>query len=448
MRDIYVTLAPDGSASVEPAVLYAQEHNSVRLIVALNEELKAADNSFLCLCFDPLGLGEKIVSNNIKGEPGEGPAYRQGDAVYCPLPQALTATGKLLVQLEAHRLQAGEADRICKSAGFSLELEPSVSGEAQDIAQSWGLLPQLQAAIEAGNLAANLPAQWQNNPPTILASGQSSSLNARGDVIPSHLTVGARAQDKPVGDYSVTVGSDCSAGASGSLAVGTGVHAASPNSLVVGTYATPAANTIFAVGTGSSAQTQSLGFFVSNTRVQTNLPMYGTMPASADNSTRFATTAYVKNNLHQHGNLGVLNYLGESVTGALTYKGVGIGGGGTDYTQLANLPKINGVVLTGNLSAGNLSLAAAEDVADLQDALDAKAASADVVRLTGTQNIAGAKTFTGIVAVPAPTADSHAVTKAYADGGNAAALASANAYTNSLVGNIASALDAINGEVA
>lgn len=51
-----------------------------------------------------------------------------------------------------------------------------------------------------------------------------------------------------------------------------------------------------------------------------------------------------------------------------------------------------------------------EQVEGLQEALDGK------VALTGDQTIAGAKTFTGSVTVPTPTADGHAATKAYVDG--------------------------------
>lgn len=43
-------------------------------------------------------------------------------------------------------------------------------------------------------------------------------------------------------------------------------------------------------------------------------------------------------------------------------------------------------------------------------------ALAGKVGTTGDQSIAGAKTFTGSVTVPTPTADGHAATKAYVDG--------------------------------
>lgn len=43
--------------------------------------------------------------------------------------------------------------------------------------------------------------------------------------------------------------------------------------------------------------------------------------------------------------------------------GGGGGGGTSNYNQLSNLPGINGVTLTGNKTAADLSLAAATDVA-------------------------------------------------------------------------------------
>ena len=57
--------------------------------------------------------------------------------------------------------------------------------------------------------------------------------------------------------------------------------------------------------------------------------------------------------------------------------------------------------------------AAVTSVTNLATTVAQKAADSAVVKLTGDQSIAGNKTFTGSVTVPAPTADGHAVTRAY-----------------------------------
>ena len=61
----------------------------------------------------------------------------------------------------------------------------------------------------------------------------------------------------------------------------------------------------------------------------------------------------------------------------------GGGGGGTsDYTDLTNKPKINGVTLTGNKSLSDIGAADSDDVYTKQqvdDAIDAKSVSVSVV---------------------------------------------------------------------
>lgn len=64
-----------------------------------------------------------------------------------------------------------------------------------------------------------------------------------------------------------------------------------------------------------------------------------------------------------------------------------------------------------------------------------------VVMLTGEQTISGAKTFTGAVTVPAPTADGHAVTKAYADSLSPNILAGSGVSVTPGTGQITVAVD-------
>ncbi|HZK38722.1 MAG TPA: Ig-like domain-containing protein [Clostridia bacterium] len=146
MRDVTATVTPGGAVRVEGFSGFAQEHNAARLIVVLNDELSAADISCHYLCFDLYGLARKINSNPIYDENGT-PAYRQGSRLYCPLPQALTAGGELTVQVEGHRIVAGEPASIVKSGLFTLEFEPSLMGCDEVFDTDCDLRERLLAAL-------------------------------------------------------------------------------------------------------------------------------------------------------------------------------------------------------------------------------------------------------------------------------------------------------------
>lgn len=147
MRDIMATILPESLVAVEGGAGFAQEHNAARILVELNDELGAEDISYHCFCFDSYGLGRKIVSNNIYGLESDSPATRNGNTLICPLPEALTSTGELTVQIEAHMAVDGEAERIVKSGMFTLRFEPSITGQSSELEESCGLLPRLQAVL-------------------------------------------------------------------------------------------------------------------------------------------------------------------------------------------------------------------------------------------------------------------------------------------------------------
>ena len=107
MRDITVIIASDGTAQVTEPTCFSGEHNAARLCITLNTELASSEYSYCLLSFDVYGLGRRIISNIIEDETSS-PAYRQNNVIYCPLPEALTTTGELSVQVEAHRRQGTE----------------------------------------------------------------------------------------------------------------------------------------------------------------------------------------------------------------------------------------------------------------------------------------------------------------------------------------------------
>lgn len=147
MRDIKITILSDGTAQIEEPFCFCGEHNAARLCITLNDELKT-DTSYYLLSFDVYGLSRRIVSNIISGA-NSTPAYITGGVIYCPLPEALTSTGELTVQVEAHKRNDLEVTRITKSAVFTLGFEPSVMGIDGELEEECGILPELAAAVES-----------------------------------------------------------------------------------------------------------------------------------------------------------------------------------------------------------------------------------------------------------------------------------------------------------
>lgn len=147
MRDIKIKILSDGTAQIEEPFCFCGEHNASRLCITLNDELKT-DASYYLLNFDVYGLSRRIVSNIISGA-NSTPAYVTGGVIYCPLPEALTSTGELTVQVEAHKRNELEVTRITKSAVFTLGFEPSVMGVDGELEEECGILPQLAAAVES-----------------------------------------------------------------------------------------------------------------------------------------------------------------------------------------------------------------------------------------------------------------------------------------------------------
>lgn len=147
MRDIKITILSDSTAQIEEPLSFCGEHNAARLCITLNNELKT-DASYYLLSFDVYGLSRRVVSNIISGADSK-PAFVKNGVIYCPLPEALTSTGELTVQVEAHKRDELEVTRITKSAVFTLGFEPSVMGVDGELEEKCGILPELAAAVES-----------------------------------------------------------------------------------------------------------------------------------------------------------------------------------------------------------------------------------------------------------------------------------------------------------
>lgn len=146
MRDIKVKILSNGTAQVDEPFCFCAEHNAARLCIELNDELKA-DASYYLLSFDVYGLGRRVISNIINDAQST-PASVSNGVIYCPLSEALTSTGELSVQVEAHKRDEENVSKITKSAVFTLNFEPSVMGCDSELEEKCGILPQLTAAID------------------------------------------------------------------------------------------------------------------------------------------------------------------------------------------------------------------------------------------------------------------------------------------------------------
>lgn len=146
MRDIQVKILSNGAAQVNEPFCFCAEHNAARLCIELNDELKT-DVSYYILSFDVYGLGRRVISNIINDAQST-PASVSGGVIYCPLPEALTSTGELSVQVEAYKREDKDVEKIVKSPVFTLTFEPSVMGCDSELEEKCGILPQLTAAID------------------------------------------------------------------------------------------------------------------------------------------------------------------------------------------------------------------------------------------------------------------------------------------------------------
>lgn len=198
MRDIKVKILSNGAAQVDEPFCFCAEHNAARLCIELNDELKT-DVSYYILSFDVYGLGRRVISNIINDAQST-PASVSGGVIYCPLSEALTSTGELSVQVEAHKREDKSVAKIVKSAVFTLNFEPSVMGCDSELDEKCGILPQLTAAIDkmtefesfsdgityTPSVSADGTLSWSNNggrenPPSVNVKGEKGDKGDKGD---------------------------------------------------------------------------------------------------------------------------------------------------------------------------------------------------------------------------------------------------------------------------
>lgn len=112
--------------TVTPSDGFAGEHNAEAIEIDVGPFASEAYDYFV-LNFENFCAEGKLTSNKISTEHDE-PAYIVDGVIYCPLTAELTASGKLKIQLEAHKT-AERGEIIKKSSVAELEFKPSVMGE-------------------------------------------------------------------------------------------------------------------------------------------------------------------------------------------------------------------------------------------------------------------------------------------------------------------------------
>ena len=105
---------------------FTGEHNAQMLEIDIGPFAQGYD--YYILNFDNYRFKGKITSNVISTSQDR-PAYIDNGVIYCPLTSQLTCTGRLRVQLEAHKVLEESGEIVRKSSVASLEFKPSIMGE-------------------------------------------------------------------------------------------------------------------------------------------------------------------------------------------------------------------------------------------------------------------------------------------------------------------------------
>lgn len=102
---------------------FTGEHNAETLEINISP-LISHGYDYYVLIFDDLSVSGVVKSNEIRSE-SDYPAYLSAETINCPLSSQLTSTGRLKIQLEAHKLTEN-GSVIKKTSVASLEFKPSI----------------------------------------------------------------------------------------------------------------------------------------------------------------------------------------------------------------------------------------------------------------------------------------------------------------------------------
>lgn len=168
---------------ITPSEGFAGEHNAEVLEIDIGPFAQGEYDYFI-LNFENFCADGKLVSNIIRTENDE-PSYIANGVIYCPLTAQLTASGKLKLQLEAHKNTEG-GEIIRKSSVAELSFKPSVMG-ADDMMNAgssvYGRLEELENGIEAAENKINAINAENYGAKIKAADGKAQEAHAKADAL-------------------------------------------------------------------------------------------------------------------------------------------------------------------------------------------------------------------------------------------------------------------------
>ena len=130
---------------VNPSEGFAGEHNAEIIEIDIGPFADGGYEYYI-LNFENFGSKGKLISNIIRTENDE-PSYISNGVIYCPLTAQLTASGRLRIQLEAHK-STENGEIIRKSSVAELSFRPSVLGEEDMMDSESSVYKRLDAVDE------------------------------------------------------------------------------------------------------------------------------------------------------------------------------------------------------------------------------------------------------------------------------------------------------------
>lgn len=109
--------------TVSPSEGFTGEHNAETLEINISALIQSGYD-YYTIIFDDTSINGVKKSNEIRGSE-DYPAYLADETVFCPLSSQLTSTGRLKIQLEAHKLTSADS-QIKKTSVASIEFKPSI----------------------------------------------------------------------------------------------------------------------------------------------------------------------------------------------------------------------------------------------------------------------------------------------------------------------------------
>lgn len=120
---ISASVSKNFELTVSPSEGFTGEHNAEMLEINISPLVQSGFDYYIII-FDDMSVNGVKKSNEIRGRE-DYPAYLDNESVFCPLSAQQTSTGKLKIQIEAHRLDS-ESSVIKKTSVAGIEFKPSI----------------------------------------------------------------------------------------------------------------------------------------------------------------------------------------------------------------------------------------------------------------------------------------------------------------------------------